>query len=155
MSLWLEGLSGMKGVTWICLPLTWSNEKSLVYSIKCSINKCYFRTCVRILCCNKKQKPNQSNFSKYIYILAHMTEKSKGCTSFGYDWVQWFKQCLQKLAASLSIALTCSIFILVSSDSFPRLQEGFQQLQVTWHFSALNLRHDSLSVCHYCVTTIS
>ena len=50
-----------------------------------------------------------------------MTEKFRGCTSFGYDWVQWFKQCLQKLAASLSIALTCSIFILVSSDSFPRL----------------------------------
>lgn len=71
--LWLEGLSGMKGVTWICLPLTWSNEKSLVYSIKCSINKSYFRTCVRILCCNKKQKPNQSNFSKYIYIYIYMS----------------------------------------------------------------------------------
>lgn len=79
--------------------------------------------------------------------LAHMAEKSRGCTSFSFDWVQWSKQCLQESAASLSIALTCSIFILASSDSFPWLQEGFQQLRVTWHFSALNLRQTLFFLC--------
>lgn len=53
VSLWLEGLSGMKGL--YGSVYLWSGVmKRARYSIKRSINKSYFMTCVRILCCNMK-----------------------------------------------------------------------------------------------------
>lgn len=76
-----------------------------------------------------------------------MTEKSRVCTSSGYDWVQGFKQCLQKSAAFLSIALTCFPLSSLHSqaDSSLWLQEGIQQLQVTWDSHALSLRRTDIS----------